>query len=202
VFLADSSKLTLDAETEIRVRLGRRTRELELTRGQARFDVAHDARRPFTVRADGEKVIATGTAFDIDLSGPKLLVTLIEGRLTVAPDAASTAAGEPRVVRLTSGQQLVFTPGSEPAVAPVDLQRATSWERGQLVFDDDTLGAVVARINRYSKRPLRISDGATAGLKISGICDTDNIEGFVTTITEYLPVRAVEEGGEIRLESR
>ncbi|MHB8813989.1 MAG: FecR family protein [Steroidobacteraceae bacterium] len=193
VLLADSSKLTLDAETEVRVRLGRKMRELELIRGQARFDVAHDARRPFSVLADGEKVVATGTAFDVDLLGPKLLVTLIEGRLTVVPDGAPTAAREPRVVQLTSGQQLVFTPGSPPVVGKADLERATSWEKGQLVFD---------RINRYSKRPLTISDPAIAELKISGICDTDDIEGFVTTITEYLPVREVEEGGEIRLESR
>lgn len=202
VVLADSSKVTLDARTEVRVRLGGRARELQLIRGQARFDVAHDARRPFSVVADGEKIVATGTAFDVDLLGPELLVTLIKGRVVVIPEAVPVAASAPHAIVLTAGQQVIFVPGSPPVVAPVNVGRVTGWETGQLVFENDTLTSVVERINRYSKRRVMISDPAISELRLSGICDTDDIEGFVTTIAEYLPVRAVATDGEIQLRSR
>ena len=80
VTLADGSQLALDSRSEVRVQYSAHARELTLTKGQARFDVAHDVERPLSVTADGHKVIATGTSFNVDLFGPSLLVTLIEGR--------------------------------------------------------------------------------------------------------------------------
>src|SRR3546814_1264895 len=67
VTLADGSTVSLDAASEVRVAYSERARELALVRGQARFDVAHDPRRPFAVQARDQRVVATGTAFNVDL---------------------------------------------------------------------------------------------------------------------------------------
>jgi transmembrane sensor len=83
VTLADGSQVALDSRSEVRVAYSTHARELTLTKGQARFDVAHDFARPFFVIADGHEVVATGTSFNVDLFGPTLLVTLIEGRIVV-----------------------------------------------------------------------------------------------------------------------
>ena len=47
VTLADGTRVTLDGATRLEVRLGARRRQVELVRGEAFFDVAHDAARPF-----------------------------------------------------------------------------------------------------------------------------------------------------------
>ena len=41
--------------------------------------------------AGGQKVVATGTAFNVDLLGPDVLVTLIEGRVVVLPQTPISA---------------------------------------------------------------------------------------------------------------
>ncbi len=68
VTLSDGSRMSLDSNSKVAVAYSRTARELHLWRGQARFDVAHDVERPFSVVAGDRKVIATGTAFNIDLS--------------------------------------------------------------------------------------------------------------------------------------
>jgi len=204
VTLADGSTLSLDSHSDVRVKFSRETRELMLLSGQARFDVAHDATRPFSVVAGGEMIIATGTAFTVDLADQTVRVTLIEGRVTVidqrpeAPIVAS-AQGQPlrpgrvRRVELRAGEQLVTAPASPPTVVPVSLERATAWQNGQLFFEDEPLSSVVARISRYTDRPLTVPDERVASLKISGVFNTGDLDGFVKTIAQYLPVK-VEPG--------
>jgi transmembrane sensor len=189
VTLTDGSQVALDSRSEVRVQYSAHARELTLTRGQARFDVAHDIERPFTVTADGHKVIATGTSFNVDLFGPSLLVTLIEGRVVVASKIETPV---PRII-LDAGEQVVFSPKAPPSVARVNLGQATAWENGEIVSDNDSLATVVARINRYAQHAVVIDDAQTSDLRISGVFHTGDVDGFVSTIVAYLPVRAEQE---------
>lgn len=203
VTLADGSQITLDARSEVAVRYTVHSRQLELERGQARFDVAHDVERPFTVAVDGHKVVATGTAFDVDLLGPDLRVTLIKGHVVVLPQdaptrpyqvastrAASAAPADWSRIVLDPGEQLLMAAGRAPRVDHVNLQRVTAWEHGQLAFKNDPLSAVVARMNRYGSSPIVIGDAQAAHLRISGVFHEGDSAGFVSTVTTYLPVRA------------
>ena len=184
VTLADGSQVALDSRSEVRVRYTAATRELTLAAGQARFDVAHDVTRPFTVRAREQEVIATGTAFNVDLIGANLLVTLIEGRVVVHPVRSASP------IALDAGEQLAFSPATSPVVTRVNVDRALAWQNGELVFEDEPMSTVVARVSRYAGHPIVVSDQATAGLRISGVFHTGDVEGFVSTIVSYLPVRS------------
>jgi transmembrane sensor len=207
VTLADGSQVELDSRSEVRVQYSAHARELTLTKGQARFDVTHDVERPFSVSADGHKVIATGTSFNVDLFGPSLLVTLLEGRVVVASTSTSSPLTKvdipPARITLDVGEQVVFSPKAPPSVARVNLGQATAWENGEVVSENDSLTTVVARINRYAPHPILIGDTETGELRISGVFHTGDIEGFVSTIVAYLPVRAQKEtDGTTRLEHR
>jgi transmembrane sensor len=179
----------------VKVRYSADARELTLTRGQARFDVAHDIARPFSVAARAHKVIATGTSFNVDLFGPTLLVTLIEGHVVVASSApmfsqpTNIDSQIDRIV-LDAGEQVVFTPKAPPTVAHVNLGQAIAWENGEVVFENDPLPIVVDRINRYARHGVVIADTQTSELRISGVFHTGDVDGFVSTIAAYLPVRA------------
>ncbi len=195
VTLSDGSKLSLDADSEVTVHYAKNARSLHLLRGQARFDVAHDKTRPFSVIAGRQKVIATGTAFNIDMAGPKVLVTLIEGHVVVMDvyDEGATAQTLPKVIELKAGQQLSASPSAAPEVAQANVQRVTAWTIGQLMFDDEPLSSVVERVNRYGGTQIMITDPKVGAMKISGVFNAGDVLGFVEIVTHYLPVRAVSE---------
>lgn len=195
VTLSDGSKLSLDANSEVTVRYGKHDRSLHLLKGQARFDVAHDKKRPFSVVAGNQKIIATGTAFNIDMAGPKVLVTLIEGHVVVLKsDGTSSTAEWSRAVELRAGQQLTTAPAAPPEIAPANIQRVTAWTVGQLMFDDEPLSSVVERVNRYGGTQIVIAEARVGDMKISGVFNAGDALGFVEIVTHYLPVKAVSEG--------
>ena len=204
VTLADGSQITLDSSSEVMVRYSENARALTLVRGQARFDVTHDVERPFTVTANGRRVVATGTAFDVDLLGSDFLVTLIEGHVVVVlpqskpvGSAEQTSATRARSsdsppIALDAGQQLVMSSHAAPRVTPVDIERVMAWERGKIVFNDEPLASVVERMNRYTSRRIDVADARVAALRISGTFHVGDVRGFVSTLTTYLPVKAEE----------
>jgi transmembrane sensor len=207
ITLADGSQVALDSRSEVKVQYSAHARELTLTKGQARFDVAHDIEKPFSVTAEGHKVIATGTSFNVDLFGSDVLVTLLEGRVVVASmpalsDPTKVEIPLPRIT-LDAGEQVVFAPRTPPSVARVNLGQATAWENGEIVSENDSLTTVVARINRYAEHAVVIADPQTAELRISGVFHTGDIDGFISTIVTYLPVRANKDAdGTTRLTHR
>lgn len=197
VTLSDGSKLSLDVDSEVTVRYGKHARALRLLKGQARFDVAHDKSRPFSVVAGNQKVIATGTAFNIDIAGPKVLVTLIEGHVVVVNEEsgeAVPAGASARGIELKAGQQLTFRPAAPPRVLPANIQRVTAWTIGQIMFDDEPLSSVVERVNRYGGTQVVVADPEVGAMKISGVFNAGDTLGFVEIVTHYLPVKAVSEG--------
>jgi transmembrane sensor len=237
VTLADGSRVQLDSSTELRVRFSARQRELSLTQGQARFDVAHDFQRPFSVAANGRTVVATGTAFNVDVLGEDLLVTLIEGRVVVLPNqtavlprvvsrssdegppaagvspggcdgslaggrAATRRARSGTGIELKAGELLVVSAGGCTSIVQANVERATAWESGQLILENETLRSVVERVNRYSREVVVIADERVADLRISGVFRTDDVAGLVETLTLYLPIDADESDGSIRLSHR
>ena len=214
VRLVDGSRIVLDASSEVTVRYTADARTLALVRGQARFDVAHNPLRPFTVTAGGRKVVATGTAFDVNLIGSELQVTLLKGHVVILPAGASVKpfvpVGEPGVtprmvdvavtgippnwrrIALDPGEQLVLAEHAPPHVARVNVRRVTAWQRGQLVFKNEALRQVLTRIDRYIPEPIVAGDPRAANMRISGVYQEGDVDGFVGTITHYLPVQAHE----------
>jgi transmembrane sensor len=209
LMLSDGSTIALDAESEVQVRYSNGARDLKLVRGQAQFDVVHDMQRPFQVTAADQTVIATGTSFNVELFESQLLVTLIHGHVIVVPnmrenqaqDGASASAGtENSRVELAEGEQLVISPAAPPKVKAVDVDRATSWQSGRVVIEDETLASVAARMSRYTRHPIRVTDEETAKLRVTGVFRSGDVDGFISTLTTYFPIAATTgQRGEIEL---
>jgi len=207
VTLADGSRISLDSDTAVRVCYTRAARQLVLERGRARFDVAHNIARPFTVTAGDETVVAVGTSFDVERLGQKVLVTLIEGRVVVkaasgavTQETASVVSRKP--VALTAGQELVASVDTKPKIMPASLPVATAWETGRLILNNEPLGEAVERINRYTDKPLLV-DPSVANLRVSGVFNAGDVASFVDAVTSYFPVQAsVNDGNQTVLQKR
>lgn len=199
VMLDDGSRASLDAATEVDVRMRGDRRELHLVSGRAKFDVAKDPLKPFSVRVGDKLVVATGTSFSVEMVNGKLRVILYEGRVVVLDRPAGGASsaevrGTDEEVALIPGRELVvgMSGQSRAHLAKADPVRSLSWEAGQLVFDDEPLNLAVGRINRYSTRRVELK-GAIGRLPVNGVFNTGDVEAFATGIEETLPVRVIRE---------
>jgi transmembrane sensor len=182
VRLPDGSTLELNARSSVRVRYSRERREVDLERGQAFFQVAKDASRPFWVVSGATSVRAVGTQFDVYRKSRGTVVTVVEGRVAVSEESAS-----PTGLLLGAGEQIIVPadpqqPKEPPRAKPTDVGIATAWVHQRLIFEETPLSDVAEEFNRYNTRRLVIEDPALRALGISGVyssTDPDSLLGFL-----------------------
>ena len=198
VDLADGSHLVLDAETKIRVRFDEGGRRVELERGQASFDVAHDPQRPFRVSAGSSKTTALGTRFNVDRWNGAETITLIEGRVSV--EASSWFGGSIESKRLTPGQQVVVRSAHVSPVALAKADVVSAWQAGRLVFNDVSLDQAVASVNRYGAPRISLSDPTLGQLRVSGVFHSGDTDSFSRSVARLhgLEVGTSSEGVSLR----
>ncbi len=186
VRLADGSRLQLDTDSRVDVRLGSSSRDLVLRRGQAMFEVAHDAGRPFRVEAGSTRITALGTRFDVRRFGEGARVTLVEGSVQVVEVNRSG-----RSWRMSPGQQIdVATRPSAAAPRAVDVSATTSWTSGRLLFQATPLDDAVAEINRYADQPIVLGTPGLADKPLSGAFDTGDSQAFSEAVSEIYGLTA------------
>ncbi|TAN05515.1 MAG: DUF4880 domain-containing protein [Rhodanobacteraceae bacterium] len=192
VHLADGSAATLSGDTELRVFLGRRERNVDLVRGEALFDVAKDHTRPFVVHASGYRVIAVGTRFDVRQDGNRLRVVVTRGLVRLQPangngqDATELPAGS---IAQVSAAGVVVRHVSQALAAD-----ALSWRDGFADLHDTPLADAVAQFNRYNQRQITIADPALADLRVGGHFRLDNQAAFVRLLEQMFPIHAERQG--------
>jgi transmembrane sensor len=194
--LVDGSVVHLNTDSAVSIRYEKLQRFVLLSRGQADFEVAHDLARPFRVVAGSLQVIARGTNFDVRLMQDATVVTVVNGRVAVAPAPRQTqqgtqAAAAPRsVLELGAGQQALAAGDSwPPQVASVDPRQSTAWLHRQIAFDAEPLAVVAAEFNRYSAKPIVIETASVGTLRISGVFSTDDTDAFVAFLRSLKGVR-------------
>lgn len=168
VHLSDGSVAHLNTRTEMRWLEDREgTRRAELLQGEALFEVAHDAKRPFTLQVDDSEVRVMGTKFNVyRKSIGEVIVTVLEGRVSVR--GRSQSDGHPIWAReLHVSEQLTFDrDGIRDDVHPIDDVDVTSWKDGTLWFVGVTLGEMAKELSRYTPRPIVVRDPRVAEKKI------------------------------------
>lgn len=189
VTLQDGSALELGARSEVVVSFKASRRDIEMSEGQAYFNVRPDKRRPFVVRTGDLRIIAVGTAFDVLRTGTQVVVTVEEG----AVDVVSRGAAAGTRNRVPAGYQLVHdhSRGDRPLLRKIDPQSALAWRKGRLEFHGDPLSAVVDNVNRYTARPV-ILHGETLGmLRYTGTIEVRSLEEWVHALPTIFDVRVV-----------
>lgn len=91
VRLEDGSRITLDANSEIRVAYSDTERRVRLEKGEAYFTVKHNPSWPFVAVAGNHQVTDIGTAFVVRYASDRTAVTLIEGSIAVSSRSGNPA---------------------------------------------------------------------------------------------------------------
>ncbi|MBC2666656.1 FecR domain-containing protein [Novosphingobium flavum] len=195
--LQDGSLATINTDSAIDIRLGRKVRSVALVRGEAWFEVAKDPSRPFVVESGHVSVRAVGTAFSVRRSDDTTTVSVTEGVVAVSQHD-SMHKGFP----LTAGEQVTI--GHDGLIgdvrkSPENIQRALAWRTGEIALEGETLGYAVDEYNRYNSRKLVIASDALAQERLVGMFDVNNPEGFAETVSEMLDLRVAHRNDEILL---
>jgi transmembrane sensor len=215
--LPDGSVLQLDADSSVTLRFTGADRSLDLERGQAVFEVVHDASRPFHVIAGAAEIVDVGTTFSVSLHDESTVVTVVEGHVrvglatrptanTIQPGTIPTAGSAPAAsdaVELAAGDQVRVAAASLPDRATqVDVGAATAWAQGRIVFDREPLTRVVEQFNRYAPAPITIVTPELGERKISGSFQATDTESFVAYLRTLKGVRVESSPVGVRVSRR
>jgi transmembrane sensor len=210
IALSDGSRVELNARSRLRVRFGERERLIELLEGQALFQVAKDSARPFIVQSGSTSVRAVGTQFDVYRKGQDTIVTVIEGKISVATPAMRSvhAVDSPRTpateaasaLMLSAGEQVVVAPAMRPAARRANVAAITAWREQRLVFSRTPLTEVAEEFNRYNERQLIvILDPQRGDFKISGTFSSTDPAALIGFLRAQPELRVDELDEEIRI---
>jgi transmembrane sensor len=174
--LQDGSILHLNTMSRIKISYSEKQRLVELTTGEALFDVAHDKKRPFYVKTDDVVVRAVGTSFNVyrgNRDDRKTVVTVVEGKIAVsAPDNKVEYSAQ-------AGEQVAVKQGKILETSPGDVNMATAWRQRKLVFRSRTLNEVVNEFNRYNRLKMLITSENVGVKGITGIFDADKPDDLI-----------------------
>lgn len=197
VRLPDGSSVFLGGKTTVAVSFTSARREVVLTRGEALFTVARDARRPFTVLAGNTAITALGTIFNVNSDADRVVVKVAEGRvqltqvqrgveqlLRMDPPVAQTIA------TLAQGEEAVYAATRPQAkLSHIEPQDASAWLEGRLQYRDEKLKYVAADVNRYSGRRIVLADERSQNLVYTGTVYRDRIDEWLQGLCDLYGIR-------------
>ncbi|SHE54928.1 FecR family protein [Flavisolibacter ginsengisoli] len=133
VSLSDGTKVWLNAESTLRypTAFAGNERKVEIS-GEAYFEVAHNAQKPFYVTKGGMEIKVLGTHFNVNTydDGSPASVTLLEGSVKVSNGGKQSM--------LIPGQQARMNGGIISIVDNVDMDQVLAWKNGKFQFGENT----------------------------------------------------------------
>lgn len=146
VDLPDGSKVWLNAGSTLAYlpSFGKDSRTVQLTDGEAYFDVAHNELKPFVVLTGNLKTQVLGTLFNIRAATEmkKITVTVLRGKVAVSKKGAAP-------LFLLPDQQAEFnkkTGGIDKS--NVTAANMTGWIAGKFRFHNEELEAITSELQR------------------------------------------------------
>ena len=144
VVLADGTKVWLNSASRLiypQSFMGKERRVV--LSGEAFFDVAHDAERPFIVETSRMNVKVLGTRFNVNDydDNEEVSTTLVNGSVEIV-------SGDQQVFRLVPGEQ-AYGKENELEKREVNVRLYTSWIDGKFLFNNTELEEIAKQISRW-----------------------------------------------------
>ncbi|WP_437214031.1 FecR family protein [Pectobacterium sp. LFLA-215] len=186
VTLPDGSKVDMDAGSAISLAYTPQERRVTLLQGSAWFTVAPTTtqeKRPFLVDAASGTTQALGTQFIVQTSSQTTTVGVVEHSVQVTASGQSLQLDEQQAARYTE-QEMTRLPSW-------NSRERGDWRRGMLIFDQQPLAVVIARINQYRAGTIVIPTSALRQRQVSGIFSLNELDGALQTIATELGAKTV-----------
>jgi transmembrane sensor len=191
IAFANGASVQLAPSTRL-IAMGGDPGRLELSKGEAYFDVTHDPSRTLSIQAGDYRVTDIGTKFAMNLASEAVTVAVAEGNVSVAANE-----GEP--TRIGAGEQLIARRSDHAArkmtVASTDVG---SWRHGRLVYNDAPIAVVAADLSRYSGKTVTV-DPTLADRQFSGVLVVGDGSKLFDTLSGLMAISYDRQGDVVRL---
>lgn len=161
--LDDGSVVDMAGDTLVRIRQTPHRRQVELLHGEAFFDVAHAADRPFEVLTADSRVVVVGTRFDVNLTAGRTELAVEQGRVRFGPRGL---LARDRVIE--GGLATALTPAGPEPVRVLELGAAGDWREGWIETHGMSVDRLVEQMARWSPTPIRVADPKLGAMTVSG----------------------------------
>lgn len=185
---------------------GSASRRVKLVRGEAHFEVSHDAVRSFVVSANGVEVRAVGTAFAVALGTGTVEVVVTEGKVALEKHR-DASANSPVVIssEVSAGQRLAVaaagatgvlsaTALQPDALAEAELAERLAWRIPRIELSSTPLSEAIPLYNRYSRTRLVLSDPSLGKLQLSGVLRPDSTASLLHLLKVEFNIVATPRG--------
>ncbi len=132
--------------------------------GEAFFEIAKDATRPFEVQTEKASIKVLGTVFNVRsiATEPKIEVSVEEGKVQFS----STLAG--KGVLLTAGEIGIYDlDKNEITESKVNHKNASAWKTKSLTYKNEPLKTVIADLAQHFKVKVSITNEAMKDCRIT-----------------------------------
>ncbi|MCS3801508.1 FecR family protein [Niastella sp. OAS944] len=192
--LGDGSKVWMNSVSELRFPLlfTQPDRIVEL-KGEAFFNVAHQASQPFKVQVNGLTVKALGTEFNIkSYNGESTYISLVNGSVSV-----ENAKGESII--LQPGEAVVVDNSESPLIKETfDETFVLGWLQGMYYFRNEKLQQIAVVAERWFNINVQIKDPSLPGLHFSGALDRNkSVNAFFNNLASSGDILYKNENGTV-----
>ncbi|WP_304715741.1 FecR family protein [Phenylobacterium sp.] len=194
--LIDGTQIVLNTDSALKVRFTSRRRHIEILRGEAWFDVAHDPTRPFVVRSGAARFQVLGTAFSVRQQKGRTDLQVTDGTVE-----AWRINDEGRA-KVPAGHRVSVTDDAEALLVRSDpgaIRRSLAWRQGEVVLDGETLAEAATEFNRYNALKIVVETPELGQEQLVGLFSTNDPEAFVASVVTLLGAEARHEDGALRL---
>jgi len=188
ISLPDTSLVELNTDTEVSWRFNQNRSVIKLVRGE----IAVTLRPGVSALFLSTNLIATLLAgkYDARCISDLLRLTVVQGTALIdSPGRASTAPG----AVVSAGQSVTATADRTVKIETENnMDGATAWQNGEIVFRDEPLVAAVAEFNRYLTKKIRILAPQAQFQRIGGRFKVTNPQAFLRAVSIGLDLRTTE----------
>ena len=169
--------------------------------GEAFFDVAKDAARPFTIRSGQLTTRVLGTSFNVkaDAGSSAYAVSVVTGKVSVT---APQKNGTMQTVLLQPKQQAVFALAGQTLAAvdvPTKTTKQEAWQPVSLSFDDATLGEVANRLEQTFNTRVSLANPALATCRLTVDFNQQRLAEILEQIDMLLTIQYTLDGNRVVL---
>ncbi|MCE5344848.1 MAG: DUF4974 domain-containing protein [Bacteroidales bacterium] len=197
--LADGTTVWLNAKTKFSFpdRFKKDFREVKLD-GEAVFDVSHNEKVPFIVKAKKFNVRVLGTEFNVYAYDNSNIfeVALVKGKVLLEKNASKEKS-----VELIPNQIATYNEQNKSLeIQTKDTFESLYWKEGIYSFNNQLLSSIIQRLERYYEVNINVKDPEILESKFTGkFRYSDPIDVILEVVRKSTSFKYIREGNEITI---
>lgn len=194
VHLTDGSTVTMNHNSELKWTADKDGKRVVSLMGDAYFDVAKDAQKPFVITSGDIEVEVLGTSFYVDgrADVPTLDVTVASGRVAVRYDATE--------VILEPDEKAVFNKTTHSLEKQQNTDRNfTSVKTKTLIFESSKLDEVAQALNRQYHTHIIVEPSVLKTCELTSTFENKSLEAILQIMASTMNIEIVHQNQDILL---